>query len=152
MGFFILSTAAYANDAGCGLGSLVIQRNTKLSQSLAITTNMTLLNAFFGITSGTSNCSANGFVFREKEAVTFAEANIQSLKVEMAKGQGENLSAFAQLLGCHQEAISAFGQMTQSKYETLFPSEKVVPVQVLDSVKKEINNNPTLKIGCSTTT
>ncbi len=143
---FLTASAFAAGDAGCGLGSLVIQKNTKLSQSLAITTNGTFSSQLFGITSGTSNCSASGIVYNEKEATSFAEANLPSLKIEMARGQGENLTAFAQTLGCSDP--SALAEMAKSKYSEIFPTGSTDAHQMLDSVRSEILKNPNLKQAC----
>jgi hypothetical protein len=144
------STLALANDAGCGLGSLVIQKNSKLSQSAALTTNNLTLTNFFGITSGTSNCGASEFVkVNNKDAAKYAEANFQNLQVEMARGKGENLSALAQLLGCNDASIPAFGQLTRSKYQNIFPSSEVNPVQMLNSVDQAVHSDSQLSKVCT---
>jgi len=146
-----LGSAALASvgDAGCGLGSLIIDKNTKLSQSFAGTTNNWTLTQFFGISSGTSNCRASGFAVREKEAEVFAEANMQNLKVEMARGHGENLSALAQMMGCSDAAVPSFGKMTQSRYENIFPQADVTPKTMLQNVEKEMTNDSSVKQGCA---
>ena len=51
-----LAQGAMAQDAGCGLGSMIIQENTKVMQLLAATTNGSFGSQTFGISTGTSNC------------------------------------------------------------------------------------------------
>ncbi len=153
LGFILLisslATPAMAyGPAGCGLGSLIMTRDTILSQALASVTNLTLLNQFFGITSGTSGCNANGFALREKEAEVFAEANMQNLEVDMARGHGESLSAFATILGCRSEAIKPFGRMTQKHYESIFPKAHVEAPSFLKSVEVEMINDAPVRQGC----
>jgi hypothetical protein len=143
-----LNSTSFAGDAGCGLGSVVIQKNSKLLQLFAITTNGTFFSQAFGITSGTSNCSANGIVFNDKEATVYAEANLQNLKIDMARGSGENLTAFAQILGCTKDVTPAFGEMTQKHYENIFPNADVLPIQFLESIKNEIRSDKTLNSNC----
>jgi len=145
-----LSSYAGSGDAGCGIGSLIIQKNSKISQLVAATINTTTLTQAFGITSGTSNCSANGIVFRDKEATVFVEANLQNLKIDMARGQGESLSAFTQLMGCRSEDVSSFGMMTRKNYESLFPNSHVQPNELLQSIKNEIRNDSLLNAHCTT--
>ena len=66
---------SYAGDAGCGLGGLIIQKNSKILQLLAVTTNHSFLSQEFGITFGTSGCSASGLVMNEKKmAVVYDQA------------------------------------------------------------------------------
>jgi hypothetical protein len=144
-----LSTTALAyGPAGCGLGSLIMTKDSILSQALASVTNLTLLNQFFGITSGTSGCNTNGFVMREKEAEAFAEANMQNLEVDMARGHGESIAAFAQILGCGQNAISDFGRMTQIHYESIFPKANVDAPSFIRSVEVEMLKDTPVRQGC----
>ena len=142
------SASAFATgSAGCGLGSLIFKDDTIASQELASTFNASTGTQFFGITTGTSNCSAHGFAFNEKEATMYAEANLPSLKVEMARGQGENLTAFSQVMGCSD--APAFSQMAKAKYQSIFPSNSVDAQQMLSNLKTEIRNDSALKKSCN---
>ena len=149
MAFLLNTVNAFAvGDAGCGLGSLVFKDNKKLYQLLATTTNGTFGSQTFGITTGTSNCTASGFAKVDREQIFYVESNFQNLQVEMARGQGENLAAFAQVLGCKDMSVSEFGKMTREGYQRIFPTSKTTAVEVLDSVKKEIQSNKSLAEGC----
>lgn len=132
------SVFAAAGDAGCGLGSLIFTKNTKLSQSLASTTNATFYTQLFGITSGTSNCSAKGIVKNEAEANYYAEANLPSLKVDVARGSGESLMAFGQILGCSGDGLNKFSQAAQAKFTTLFPSDSVTALEFVSAANREL--------------
>jgi hypothetical protein len=134
--------------AGCGLGSLVFKENN-MTQILAATTNGTFANQTFGITSGTSNCVSGGVVKAEREQAAFAEVNFQDLKRNMATGGGEFLTSFATLLGCDDAAKPVLAKMTQTKYESILPSEKTTPIQMLVGVKTQIKGNPQLSSACS---
>jgi hypothetical protein len=72
----------------------------------------------------------------DQEATKYAEANFQSIRVDMARGQGESLTAFAELLGCSGSSIAALGQTTQSHYAEIFSSDQVTPIQMVKSVRK----------------
>jgi hypothetical protein len=136
--------------AGCGLGSLVFQNdNAMIKQVLAATTNGTFGSQTFGITSGTSNCTAGGVLKSEKEQMAFVEVNFRDLKRDMAAGGGEFLSSFGTLLGCEEAAKPALAKMTQNKYETLVPSETTTPVQLLSTLKTQMKATPVLAQGCS---
>lgn len=139
--------AGYA-DAGCGLGSMIFSKNTIVSQTTAWTTNMVWANQTFGITTGTSNCTANGWVKEDRKEKYFAEANFGSLSVEMARGQGDSLQAFAQVLGCSDDSVSEFGRMTREKYNQIFTSEKTTSMEMLDQVKEQISLHPQLAQAC----
>ncbi len=126
-----------AGDAGCGLGSLIIQKNSKLMQLFALTTNGTFSSQPLGITSGTSGCSASGIVNNDKQIEYFVEVNHSDLSVEMAQGRGEKLNVLAQLYGCMTpESQQAFSTMTQEFYPQIV-SEAAVPA---DKIVNNLNN------------
>jgi len=59
----VASVIAAPNNVGCGVGSMVWDGQSGVApQILAITTNGTMLNQMFGISSGTLGCSPDGVV------------------------------------------------------------------------------------------
>jgi hypothetical protein len=130
--------AAFAGDAGCGLGSVIIQKNSKGLQLLAMTTNGSLLTQPLGITSGTSGCSASGLVQNDKEMEYFVEVNHDDLSREMAQGKGEKLNTLAALNGCATtEAQAAFAGMTQSSFAKIVPSADTKAPEMVQNLKGE---------------
>src|SRR6476620_2306778 len=93
--------------AGCGLGYVLFGHNdnTPVMQVLAATTNGISGNQTFGMTTGTSGCTEDGAVKFVKEAEVYAEVNLDSLRQEMAAGQGEFVTSFAALIGARGEQI-----------------------------------------------
>src|SRR3954468_19603426 len=151
MGIMLGAARAQAQGygmAGCGLGSLVF-KNDGMVQILAATTNGTFGNQTFGITSGTSNCASGGVIKAQREQAAFAEVNFQDLKRNMATGGGEFLASFATLLGCEDSAKPLLAKMTQAKYETLLPSDKTTPMQLVGGVKAQIKVDTRLVNACS---
>ena len=143
----LFGVAAHAaGDAGCGLGSMIIQKNAKLSQLFAATTNHSFSSQAFGITFGTSGCSSSSIVMLDKEATHYAEANFENLKVDMARGEGENLSTFAQILGCKANSVSDFGQMTRAHYSDIVSS--TTPSALIQSVQSQIGQDKNLSNQC----
>lgn len=130
------NVALAAGDSGCGLGSMIIKDNTKLMQLFAVTTNASFGSQTFGITFGTSNCSANGIVMNDKQIQYFVEVNQQDLTREMAQGHGDKLSTLAALHGCaDQNTINAFSTKAQSSYEQIVPSAKTNAVDMVKNLK-----------------
>jgi hypothetical protein len=145
----VFSFTAWAGDAGCGLGSVIIQKNSKGLQLLAMTTNSFFFTQPLGITSGTSGCSSSGIVQNDKEMDYFVEINHDELTREMAQGQGEKLTALAMMNGCEtEEQQKVFGQWTQKSFDKLVPSEKVSGAELVSNLKKEINESPELAQAC----
>ena len=131
-----LGSAAFASDSGCGLGSMIIKENTKVMQVLAATTNASFGSQTFGITFGTSNCSASGLVMNEKQIQYFVEVNQQELQREMAQGHGEKVSTLAALAGCSTSAqINSFNTAAQSAFKTIVPSAKTTSVDFVNNLK-----------------
>ena len=131
--------------SGCGLGYVLFanQENSKLYQILGATTNGTSGNQTFGITSGTSGCTEDGAVKFVKEAEVFADVNLESLRKEMAQGQGEFVNAFAVLVGGESKAPELV-QLFQKEYGTLFPSAATSSSDMLKSLSAVLEANPVL--------
>src|SRR5918996_4185352 len=108
VGFQVGQTFAANPDTGpgCGLGKLAWAeyRNQKniAPQVLMATTNGTFGSQTFGISSGTSGCTNDGVIMKNKH-VSLTSATFESLGQEMAQGQGENLASLATLLGVAEQ-------------------------------------------------
>lgn len=148
MSFFSLQ--GLAGDAGCGLGSVVIQRNSKVLQLFAMTTNATFFSQAFGITSGTSGCSASGIVKTDQQIEYFVEVNHDDLSREMAQGGGEKLSTLAALNGCQtQESQLVFGQWTQQTYDKILPTSATTSVEMVQNLKNQLKDSPEVAQACA---
>ena len=148
----LMASSAFAADSGCGLGSVVISKNSKGLQLLSMTTNGSFLSQAFGITSGTSGCSSSGIVSNDQEIKYFVKYNQDDLSREMARGQGERLEALAQLHGCTSaDARSAFMGMTQKSYGRILPASNVDSEEVVKQIRVEMDRDQQLAQLCKAT-
>lgn len=129
--------------AGCGLGYVLFGNsdNSRLMQILAATTNGTSGNQTFGITSGTSGCTEDGAVKFAKEAEVFAEVNLDTLRLEMAAGNGEFVRSFASLLGTNTDSLVKF---FQAEYTSLFPTASTTSAEFLAALSQKLADHPEL--------
>ena len=147
--FVSAAHAAGGSDAniGCGFGTSIWEGKTdkKVFALLGATTNGTYTQTF-GISSETAGCNVKGgWVRNEKKQAAYAEVNLQKLSTEMAQGGGEYLNAFASLMGANDEVSKkAFISLTQSKYETLFPTANTDSATMLRNLRAEMAINPKL--------
>ena len=149
---FALAPLALAenNGSGCGLGKKLFEGQRGLIPNvLAATTNGTLGNNTFGMTSGTSGCDADAVVLQDKEQEVFVSANLDNLSQDMATGNGQYLRSMATLMGCGEGAFAEFASLTQDKYEVLLPSADIAPVTFLSGLKHEMAAHPTLATSCT---
>ena len=132
--------------AGCGLAYMLFAKdnNSKGIQILAGTTNGTYGTQTFGITSGTSGCTEDGALAFNKEIEVYASINLTNLSEEMAKGEGEYVTAFASLLGASEETRPAMLKFFQDKYTKFFPSEETNSLEMLDTLRSELSAHPEL--------
>jgi Protein of unknown function (DUF3015) len=132
----LAGSISYAGDAGCGLGGQIISSNTKLAQLGATFLNGLSANQTFGITFGTSGCTAKGLVQNDKQIQYFVEVNQEQLTRELAQGHGEKISTLAALNGCVSESqISAFNTKAQSSFKSIVPSSEVSAVDFVNNMK-----------------
>ena len=122
--------------AGCGLGYVLFGHNdnSPIMQVLAATTNATSGNQTFGMTTGTSGCTEDGAVKFVKEAEVYAEVNLDSLRREMAMGQGEYVNSFAALIGAKGSEIPQMVSTFQQNYDKLFPSSATSSSEMLSNL------------------
>lgn len=137
---FLLSllfvSVSYAGDAGCGLGGALIKSNTRLPQMTASTLNWSSATQLFGITFGTSGCTASGIVKNDKQIQYFVEVNQEELTREIAQGYGEKVSTLAALNGCmSQEQISMFNARAQASFQKIVPTAKTTAIDFVSNLK-----------------
>lgn len=132
--------------AGCGLGYVLLgnKDNEKVNQILAGTTNATSGNQTFGISSGTSGCTEDGAVKMVKEAEVFAEVNLDTLRKEMASGEGEFVRAFASLLGADAAQVPQLVRFFHEEYKSLFPSSTTTSAELLQNLKDRLEQRSDL--------
>lgn len=112
------SSGSGQNMAGCGLGSMLIQDNSKWSQVGASLLNGTGYQSF-GITTGTSNCTEDGVASAAREKDAFVEANIADIRRDLSVGSGDYLSSLASLYGCKGEQSVSFNRALRKHQDTL---------------------------------
>lgn len=132
--------------AGCGLGYLLVSNkdNDKVTQVLGSTTNGTFGTQTFGISSGTSGCTQDGAVKVARAAEVFAEVNLDSLRHDMAAGQGEYVNTFASLLTSSQDKQLQMVRFFQTNYQELFPSAETSSAELMNNLTTKLAQHPDL--------
>ncbi len=121
------------SNTGCGLGSMIIpNQDTVLMQILAVTTNGTSGNQTFGITSGSLNCTKPMKIVMNDQAQKFVADNMDSIAVEVAAGQGENLDTLLSLINVEDKVKAA--ATLKANFSTIYSSSDVTSAQVVDSI------------------
>lgn len=122
--------------AGCGLGSIVFKENDKM-QILAATTNGTMGSQTFGITFGTSNCESSGRMVSKEQVEHFIAANQNTLKNDIARGNGEALNGLAELMGTKDSA--AFASNLKSNYSKIFAKSTITSREITENLYTVLN-------------
>ncbi len=123
---FALSLSAMAKShgpAGCGLGAHLFEGKEGLVFNvLAATFNGSSGNQTFGMSTGTLGCEDAKSV--KVSAVGFVEANMVALKNDVARGEGEALSTYLNLV----EVKSANVSTLKANYSAIFASNNAADV------------------------
>jgi hypothetical protein len=131
-------------NVGCGLGTMLWQNNADdsvLSQTLQVTTNGTCGNQTFGITTGTSECEQPANFAKNDRLNEFVVANMDNLAKDIAKGNGETLETFAELMQVPAEKRADFYRSLQANFAKVFSSEHVVLANVVDNAAAVASKN-----------
>ncbi|MBX3024656.1 DUF3015 domain-containing protein [bacterium] len=123
-------------DVGCGWGTMAFKGQTGVAAKvLAATTNSSLGNQTFGISSGTAGCKQGGTVTADARLQMYASANIDQLASDMASGRGESLDTLAQLIGVADADKPAFFAFAKRNFGALFPADQVTAGELLTALK-----------------
>lgn len=152
LALILVTSGARAADgsSGCGPGWYILKDNSLVSSALrAITNGILWPVTTIGMTVGTSNCTQHKLVLKEKESLYFATQNHFELKSDIAKGQGEYLSAFAATIGCPASTQGRFNQMMRANFSSTYPDGRINPENVLVETYKTILKDQVLTNKCS---
>jgi len=123
---------------GCGLGWQVTDSRTMIATTTRGTTNA-FVPPSFGMTSGTLGCEQITFAANEKEAATFVASNYQTLRSELAEGQGEYVNAMIESFGCSASQAPAISQRIQQNYGTVVaPTSNAT--ELFNNLKTEVGH------------
>jgi hypothetical protein len=128
--------------AGCGAGSVLMGKRG--AQIFAGTTNGTAFNQMFGITSGTLNCVDSASAEVASRIDQFILVNRSQLQGDIARGQGETISALGTYMGCSSGKI---GPALKASYSQIFSGD-VRANEISDSIISVIMSNPELSQEC----
>ena len=135
------------NGPGCGLGKLAWMdyggQKQIAPQVMMATTNGTFGSQTFGISSGTSGCTNDGVIIKNKH-LNMASRAFESLAEEMAQGRGEHLASLATLLGVPEEAQPDFFALVQEHYTLLVGSNHTTAVTMLQALQASMAERPAL--------
>ena len=95
----LATSSAFAahGPAGCGLGSILFEgKEGTMFNVLAATFNGTSANQTFGMSSGTLGCEDAATA--KVSSVSFVEGNTVALSNDIARGQGETLTAYLTMI------------------------------------------------------
>lgn len=133
---------------GCGLGKLAwsdFKRQKDIApQVLMATTNGTFGSQTFGISFGTSGCTNDGKVWAEHKTEFFVANTFENLAADMARGQGEHLTALATLLGVPAEHRPAFFALVQERYRQLAGQGETSPSAMIKALHEAMAGHPVL--------
>jgi hypothetical protein len=131
-----VSGAAFAVAPGgpdCGWGNLLFDGQSGLgSHIIASITNGTSGNNTFGMTSGTNGCSTSGALTYGGNSMV--SALMDEFSEDVARGDGEALTAVAVSLGVTEEDRPVFKQVMHDNFSTMFPSDQVTAEEVTASI------------------
>ncbi len=134
-------TRAYGM-AGCGLGSVLMGKRG--AQIFASTTNYSFGNQLFGITSGTLNCVDSATAEVASRIDQFILVNRSQVQGDIARGQGETISALSTYMGCS----SNIGPALKANYSNIFNGEAKAN-EITDSIISVILTQPAIAQQCN---
>jgi hypothetical protein len=135
-----------ADSSGCGVGTILFKGQTGVApQVLAVTTNGTLGNQTFGITSGTLGCTRDGVVSPPAEVRMLVVSSLDTLATDVARGEGETLASLASAMEIEEADRAHLYGALKSNFTRIFPSENVTADEVLVSLQTVMAEDEVLR-------
>jgi hypothetical protein len=110
-------------------------------QVMMATTNATFGSQTFGISSGTSGCTNDGVIMKNKH-INIASHAADRLAQDMARGGGEHLASLATLLGIPEEAQPEFFALVQERYHTAVGTDDATATALLKVLETAMAERP----------
>lgn len=98
---------------------------------------------FTSSTTGRSWYNEDGMLRPEHRPIAFTSANYETVKRDIARGQGEHLASLATLLGVSSARCDEFGLLAQARYAAL-ESPGTTPEEILISMRNILDEHPDL--------
>lgn len=120
--------------AACGVGTTLWEGSDSFVAKLAaFTTNVWTFKSL-STTFNSSGCTEEDGLFGAADArvENFARANLDHLSVDMARGAGEHLGAFAHVIELEAQDLAAFHLLTHDHFEELFPHDHTTSDEMLE--------------------
>jgi hypothetical protein len=104
---------------------------------------------------GTSGCKHDGnyinkFFGMNEQQLEYIDLNREELIAEMASGNGEVLTGFAEMLGCEQGVRQDLYETARKNFPTIYSNENASSPEILHNLKIKMLQNGKLRSGCST--
>lgn len=144
-----MSASTYAVSPGgddCGWGNLLFEGQSGLPIHLLATfVNATSGNKTFGMTSGTNGCDTGGRLSYGGDSLLSMGDVMDEFSEDVARGDGETLSAVAIALGIEAQDREHFKHVMHSNFDALFPSESVTAQEVDSTIRQLILQDKVLE-------
>jgi len=145
MAFSSASFAVAPGGPNCGWGNMLFAGQSGLpSHLVASSTNGTSGNNTFGMTLGTNGCSADGTLTYGGKKMINVGAIMDEFSEDVARGDGEALSAVAVSLGISAEDRPVFKAAMHQHFDSLFPQSDVSADAVVASMFEIMKNDQRL--------
>ena len=121
----------------CGLGWQVTDKKNYTATTTRGTTNV-VIPPTFGMTTGTIGCEKLEIGQKDKEAADYVATNFEVLKSELARGEGEYVSALASAMGCQSSAPAVGHQLQKNYNQVVAPSNSAL--ELYKNIRTSVRN------------
>ncbi len=139
--FFFISLAILfscanllADNVGAGLGRVLMGGNSdKMSEFMATSSNHSCANQYCAITSGTSGYQ-KGAVIGYNDAQQYLEENMDLVARDMARGEGEYLETFIELMELDNK--QAMKLKLRQNFDRIYTHKDITSGEVITNIIK----------------
>ena len=89
-------------------------------------------------------CTEDGAVKVARATDVYVDVNFDSLRQEMAVGEGEYVNTLASLLGATETTRPQMARFFRSEYKSLFPNAETSSEEMLKTLSEKLSAHPEL--------
>ncbi|NRA41694.1 MAG: DUF3015 domain-containing protein [Pseudomonadales bacterium] len=129
----------------CGWGNMLFEgQSGLLYHALASYTNASTYNGTLGMTSGTNGCSTSGTLTYGGDKMVDISSLLDEFSEDVARGDGEVLTAFVVSIGVDAADREAFKQELHNNFDQIFTSANVTAEEVVNNIASVISADESL--------
>jgi hypothetical protein len=138
----LCGTSLASAQPGCGVGAMVWKGQSGIVPHVLAATTNGMASQTVSMTLGIVGCNTNEHV---QSMAMLMESRGEAIAADMARGEGEHLTALAVTLGVTEEDRPLFNKVLNEHFSSVFPSSETTSGEAVNHIVALLEDTPELR-------